>query len=208
VATNNRRNIFNQALGGTDLTLGLSDVMAAIAEQLNSSQSNGVGTQAVATQLDQLRNTNQQQVDAVTENTRALLASATSQGSSSRGSALETAGSIASQVLEGGVASVITGLVSLFGGGDPSTPPPLAIYTPPQTTTYDGEVSRAANSIDWTAGQGTQAGTPTPASAQQITVQVNAMDSRSFMDHSQEIALAVRQAMLNSHSLNDVVNDL
>ena len=34
------------------------------------------------------------------------------------------------------------------------------------------------------------------------------MDSQSFLDHSYEIAQAVRQAMLNSHALNDVVNDL
>ena len=31
----------------------------------------------------------------------------------------------------------------------------------------------------------------------QITVQVQAMDSQSFLDHSNDIAQAVRQAMLN-----------
>jgi hypothetical protein len=41
-----------------------------------------------------------------------------------------------------------------------------------------------------------------------ITVQVNAIDSRSFLDHSEDIARAVRDAMLHSHSLNDVVSDL
>jgi len=41
-----------------------------------------------------------------------------------------------------------------------------------------------------------------------ILVQVQAMDSQSFMDHSQEIAQAVRQAMLNLNSLNDVILDL
>lgn len=41
-----------------------------------------------------------------------------------------------------------------------------------------------------------------------ITVQVNAIDSRSFLDHSEDIARAVRVAMLNSHALNDVMNDL
>lgn len=46
------------------------------------------------------------------------------------------------------------------------------------------------------------------APLQNITVQVNAMDSRSFLDHSEDIARAVRDAMLHSHSLNDVVNDL
>jgi len=34
------------------------------------------------------------------------------------------------------------------------------------------------------------------------------MDSQSFMDHSADIAAAVRNAMLNLNSINDVVNDL
>jgi hypothetical protein len=34
------------------------------------------------------------------------------------------------------------------------------------------------------------------------------MDSRSFMDHSQDIATAVREAVLNMHSLNDVISAL
>ena len=47
-----------------------------------------------------------------------------------------------------------------------------------------------------------------PSAAPQISVNVQAMDARSFLDHSNEIAQAVRQAMLNLNSLNDVVNDL
>jgi hypothetical protein len=46
------------------------------------------------------------------------------------------------------------------------------------------------------------------AQGQSILVQVQAMDSQSFMDHSQDIAQAVRQAMLNLNSLNDVILDL
>jgi hypothetical protein len=42
----------------------------------------------------------------------------------------------------------------------------------------------------------------------EITIQVQAMDSRSFMDHSHDIAKAVREAMLNMHALNDVISDL
>jgi hypothetical protein len=41
-----------------------------------------------------------------------------------------------------------------------------------------------------------------------ININVQAMDSRSFLDHSSEIAQAVREAMLNMHALNDVVSDL
>jgi hypothetical protein len=42
----------------------------------------------------------------------------------------------------------------------------------------------------------------------QVTIQVNAMDSQSFLDHSDDIAMAVKQAILNSSSLNDVISDL
>lgn len=48
----------------------------------------------------------------------------------------------------------------------------------------------------------------TPAQGQSILVQVQAMDSQSFMDHSSDIAQAVRQAMLNMHSVNDVIAEL
>jgi hypothetical protein len=46
---------------------------------------------------------------------------------------------------------------------------------------------------------------PAPA---QITVQVQAMDSQSFLDHSNDIALAVRRAMLESTVLNDVIREV
>jgi len=36
---------------------------------------------------------------------------------------------------------------------------------------------------------------------------VQAMDSKSFLDHSADIAMAVRQAMLESSVLNDVVRE-
>jgi uncharacterized protein YggE len=46
------------------------------------------------------------------------------------------------------------------------------------------------------------------AATPQITVNVQAMDARSFMDRSNDIALAVRDAMLNMNAINDVVNEL
>jgi hypothetical protein len=44
--------------------------------------------------------------------------------------------------------------------------------------------------------------------APQIIVNVSAMDSQSFMDRSNDIASAVREAMLNLHPINDVVASL
>jgi len=57
-------------------------------------------------------------------------------------------------------------------------------------------------------GSGGGGGTASGAAAPQITVNVQAMDARSFLDHSSEIAQAVRDAMLNLNSINDVVSEL
>jgi len=42
----------------------------------------------------------------------------------------------------------------------------------------------------------------------QVVVNVNAMDSQSFMDRSNDIARAVRDAMIHMHPLNDVVGEM
>jgi|GEM_PF-2370524 len=47
-----------------------------------------------------------------------------------------------------------------------------------------------------------------PPTAPAVVVNVDAMDSRSFMDRSGEIASAVREAMLHMHPVNDVVSEL
>jgi hypothetical protein len=91
---------------------------------------------------------------------------------------------------------VLSGLLSLFGaGGGKSEPEPPPVYTAPPSiqisdTLRESAVPQAANA------------------APQITVHVSAMDSQSFMDHSGDIANAVREAMLNLHPINDVVASL
>ena len=54
----------------------------------------------------------------------------------------------------------------------------------------------------------TAASVAAAGAAPQITVNVQAMDARSFLDRSGDIAAAVRDAMLNMNSINDVVNEL
>ena len=74
-----------------------------------------------------------------------------------------------------------------------------------------GSVHRHRERSEWIRRTG---GLPRPqpaASAStptQITVQVQAMDSQSFLDHSNDIAQAVRQAMLESTTLNDVIREV
>jgi hypothetical protein len=105
---------------------------------------------------------------------------------------------------------VVSGLLSLFGGGgSKSGPDPLPVYTPPpgiqiSDTLRDAPAPQMTNP----APQVTNAATQATGAAPQITVHVNAMDSQSFMDRSTDIANAVREAMLNLHPINDVVANL
>jgi hypothetical protein len=121
-------------------------------------------------------------------------------------------GSIASTVLEGGLGIVplISGLAGLFGGGDSEAPPALEKYTMPPAISFqsaESEGGLVASDFDQTGAARAYAPVGA-AAAPQITVNVQAMDARSFMDYSGEIAQAVRGAMLNLSTLNDVVNDL
>ena len=48
----------------------------------------------------------------------------------------------------------------------------------------------------------------TPALQPQVVVNVNAMDAQSFMDRSNDIARAVRDAMLHMHPVNDLIGEV
>jgi hypothetical protein len=90
----------------------------------------------------------------------------------------------------------------------------LVKFALPDSVNVNAGVSSAFNgafAVDAAQGNLPRAVVQPPSSssvgAPQITVQVQAMDSRSFLDHSNDIALAVRQAMLESNVLNDVVRE-
>ena len=161
-------------------------------------------------------------------NTRGGTAASTNTDSSS--SSVE---SIATTFLESGfgIVPLITGLIGLFSGGsDPA--PALEKYAMPSSISFDsadtGDGLSAADfdqtgaprvyspAATTSAGDGSSnASSPSGApsagagvASPQITVNVQAMDAQSFMDYSSQIAQAVRGAMLNLSSLNDVVNEL
>ena len=119
-----------------------------------------------------------------------------------------------------GLVPLVSGLLGLFGGGS-EPPPPLVKYTMPEPIYFQGaDIGSNILGADYDQTGMVRAYEPSPASGSaaggshvanttpQISVNVQAMDARSFLDHSNEIAQAVRQAMLNLNSLNDVVSDL
>jgi hypothetical protein len=76
------------------------------------------------------------------------------------------------------------------------------------TAASAGSAMPTAASTGSAAPIGNSGGSSAASAAPQITVNVSAMDSQSFMDRSSDIANAVREAMLNLHPINDVVANL
>ena len=170
-------------------------------------------------QMTLLRQVNELNQDVLNENTKALAQAATNQSQGSSSDVASTAKSIGSFLLGGlGIGSLVSGIASLFGGGEQPTPPPLVKYALPAALQYEGAVmsSGAVSSYDHNDREGIRAvgssqsaaGQPAPTASQQVVIQVNAMDSKSFLDHSDDIARAVRAAILNSSSLNDVISEM
>ncbi len=145
----------------------------------------------------------------------------------------DTLSSVASTVLKSGfgLAPLVGSLFNLFGGGDATAPAPLVKYAMPASIDFQAaETTAGMGGLDYdqsgmarsyrptsnggtppsqTAGaQGASAGGQAAHQASQITVNVQAMDARSFLDRSNDIALAVRDAMLNMNAINDVVSEL
>ncbi|MGA2267697.1 MAG: hypothetical protein ABSH44_04420 [Bryobacteraceae bacterium] len=197
-------------------------------EALDSSQEMAASLSDVAEQIVKLTGSSEAQAESGSSSIPT--ASATSSGG-------PTAESIVSTVLESGfgVVPLIAGLLGLFGGGGTPAPSPLVKYAMPAPIDFESaDTGSDMSAADYdqmgmprvytaapqrtstqasgaaapdSTGGGVPSG-PGGAPAPQITVNVQAMDSQSFLDHSREIAQAVRDAMLNLNSINDVVNDL
>jgi hypothetical protein len=95
-----------------------------------------------------------------------------------------------------GLGPIVSGIAGLLGSGTAKTPPALQLFRLP------GAISQTAHVNSSPAPRGGGNGGST------VHVHVQAIDSQSFMSRSNDIAKAVKSAMLNSHSLNDVVSEL
>jgi hypothetical protein len=188
--------------GGASVTGLAQSSSSDMTEQLTS----------LTTQISSLTSIQQSQISALQDTPQALTESTTSK-TSSGSSVGSTVASAASSFLGGGLSSLsplIGGLISLFGGGGGQTlavPSPFMLPSPVQsnaglTASAPGQV------VPVSYGNTGQPRAPSSSAPAQVTVQVNAMDSQSFLDHSDDIANAVKQAILNSNSLNDVISSL
>ena len=133
-----------------------------------------------------------------------------------------------------GIIPLVGSLFGLFGGGSPAKPA-FEKYDMPASIDFSGAtVGNSLENSDYDQFGMPRPYDPAPASATpaagiaaspssssaanpasgssasspQITVNVQAMDAKSFMDYSGQIAQAVRDAMLNMSSINDVVTGL
>jgi hypothetical protein len=194
----------------------------------------GDGMGKVAEQIGLFRTIAQHQAQTLAENTQALLRSTALQ---TTGGAAYTAGSIAgtaARALSGGLglSSLASSIVRLFRGDRQETGAALATYSAPDPIHFEGAAPATAGMPilpidygqdglprrDWTTAYRATGGTGdrppgaarpgAPVHAPAVTVQVQAMDSRSFLDHSSEIARAVREALLNADALGGAISEL
>jgi hypothetical protein len=191
----------------------VDQVLSAAAQQVGGSSAGELAAemQRLTAQLRQLQTVSQSAAESTRTNTQAVQASTQSSSTETKSSGSSVAATVLSAVGTGlGLSPLISGVLRLFGGGGGETaPPPLVKFGLPDSVNVNAGVSSAFNgavAVDSAQGNLPRAvaqAQPIP----QITVQVQAMDSRSFLDHSNDIALAVRQAMLESNVLNDVVRE-
>ncbi len=118
-------------------------------------------------------------------------------------------GGLLSGILGGGLGLVSLGasIARLFTGG-PGTPAPLPVYAPPPSLSVDVANAPGFPVAVQDQSGGVRAAPASQAQNMQVTVNVSAMDSQSILDRSDDIAQAVRQAMLHMHPLNDLINEL
>lgn len=205
--------LLNQQAGPTTRDQVVTGTLASLTGATGGSTTgqNSAMTQQLATiteQLQQLQTINQTQINRMQENTQALAQNTSSKGQTGASTASSVGSTLESVLGIGlGLSPLISGLLSLFGGGGQSVPAPPTPFVKPLPIQLNGGFS-ASNGGTPFAVDSAQGGQPRPetsTAATQITVQVQALDSQSFLDHSNDIAMAVRQAMLETTVLNDVI---
>jgi type IV secretion system protein TrbL len=202
---------FNEIAAG--LTTAASSVslttISAASDQANSDVStNGAGTRASRSTSSQSGGSS------LNDSLLSLISPAAAGAASSAGSSASTAEKIASFLPMGGL---IEGLISLFGGGS-SAPAPLVKYAMPGSADFTANLNANGSTSAADFGQSGMArpygdstssgsGSQGNGNSSPINLTINALDSQSILNRADDIAAAVRGAMLNGNSINDVINN-
>ena len=195
-----------------------STVSQVLAGTYSGGGSSSSSSGQLAQVLQQLESVAKAETETIQANTLAINQNTTELGQ--RGTSGSTVGQTGSTIesalgLATGLSPLITGVVGLFsgllgGGGNQESVPGPFLMAP--SVNVNAGLSEAAPTqpfaVDYAPGGAPRGATASPGSGAQVTVQVQAMDSQSFLDHSGDIANAVRQAMLESNVLNDVIREV
>jgi hypothetical protein len=163
-------------------------------------------------QLEQLALLNAQQLMSLRDNTDALGKNTESKGASGAANAARTVASTFGAGLF--LSPLISGLARLVGRGGDAAEPELPVYARPMKVNLQaavgpgpgGQLSRYNYDQSGMPRREVSAAPARPSSlTQNVTIQIQALDSRSIMDRRDDIANAVKEAMLQSHPINDVV---
>ena len=189
-----------------------AEALAALAERVGVDQQRALDSNSRAlSDLGQAVTTNTQELGKVSRDLSGLPSLLAGVVGSARGGGGLLGGVLGSGF---GLASLGLRIAGLFRNGSSEEPPRATSYQAPPSLAL--EVANTENILaGYPVADRGQAGEVRVASQTraltvqpQVTVNVSAMDSRSFLDHSAEIAQAVRDAMLHMHPVNDVINEL
>lgn len=163
-------------------------------------------------QFNLLVSTTAQQTGAVSENTRAVAENtlALLQTGTKKGSVL---GSVFKTVFGSifGVSPLVSAIAGLFRDDDRPTVSSLTPFQRPVPIHIEARFSASEGAVSFdnlTPAAVTTSNPPRPSSPLPIVIQVQAFDSRSFIDHSGEIVQALKQAILSSNSINDILKEI
>ena len=191
--------------GANPATVG--DVLSNMFQQLNTSNSSIVGQirdigAATTSNLDRIGQSLTPSASAVTSSSTGKdLLNAINPISNSKGT------NILTSLFLG---PLWKGLFSLFGGGGGEQEAvPLTRFSFPEQARTDLAASLRSDgqssSVRTDAFGLTQAA---PVSQPLIQISIQALDARSILDRSDDIAAALKQAMLSNHEINDNLNEI
>jgi hypothetical protein len=109
----------------------------------------------------------------------------------------------------GGLGSLVSSLVNLFGGGSKAARPPLVRFGLPDSQSQTVYLGSQTNSVlQGVASEQSIKSDPRPIYASAGAQETNSSGSTSKIADPSAIIQIVKQALLNSSSLNDVISEI